>query len=345
MKTLTLLLTALLLFFPSAIYGKTKITSVSFHRADQDMGRLVVNFQKPLNERPSLTTREKIIQVLVPNSFVWPMIKKNIAVDEKLDMKIMAYQYTKDLVRVRAIFPHGIDNIKSDIKLVEKEKSMEILFPLVKEKVASVTKTPLKTAKKTPDTIEGYDESYLETLLNKKEIEKNEREDTVGLKLSGPEKAGTVSLPWYIGKFIFFLAVILLGFIGLVALLKRSVFAKRKLGLLYNTDIVEVLSKTYIAPKKSILAVKAYKQVILLGVDEKGMHFLTEIKSPINVLKDGEKNLAGDNFDTNIDDADRKDKEFNLKEILDKPATGKKEDKVKFSERIKNKVRGLKALQ
>ena len=55
----------------------------------------------------------------------------------------------------------------------------------------------------------------------------------------------------------------------------------------------------------------------------------------------GEKEITGDNFDTNINRASKNEKDFNLKKILDRPAKGE----VKFSERIKSKVRDLKALQ
>ena len=363
MKNFITILTIFLLSV--SLYGKTKITSVAFQKVDDNRGQLTVNFQEPLTKIPELTVKNKILQVLVPDSFVWPMIEKKVTVNKKHDTKIMAYQYTKNLVRVRAVFPYDINDIKSKVELVEKEKSMEVFFPIGGQKeVSSVSSTSAKNAN-------IYDEAYLENLLNDREISKMEnpkpdsdilkeksvqvQEDKVSLKMTGQEKNPGFSLPWYIGKFIVFLGAIILGFIGLVFLLKKSVFAKSRLGLLHNSNIIEVLNKTYISPKKSILAIKAYEQIILVGLDEKGMHFLTEIKNPTGLLKAGEKELAGDNFDTNVTDAAKSDKEFNLKEILDKPAGhGQKEsgihpavkvNKGKFSEKIKSKMRDLKSLQ
>ena len=360
----------IVVFFCLALEGwtKVKITSVDFEK-NSDMGKLIVNLKEPLERTPELSIRGKILQIVVPSSFVWPRIKKNVSIDKRYDAQILAYQYTKDNVRVRAVMPYDMSGLSSKVGIVEKEKAIEMFFPLIK-KITEKQNPPSSYIEKGSEI---YDESYLEKLLNDKEIAKMEEEhtssdiedgdieeeagDTVGMSMSAQEKTVDWSLFLYIAKFIGFLFLVLMIFFGLIKLLKKGVFNKGKLGFLNSTKVIEVLGKTYIAPKKSILTIRAYDQVFLLGLDEKGMHFLTEIRNKAEFLKEGEKQLVGSNFDTSFDSANVRQKDFNLKEILDKPADSnkknlgdflsldKKKEKVKFSEQIKNKVKDLKSLQ
>ena len=344
-------------FFSFSIWAdiKTKITSVSFEKI-RNMGKMSIYFQSPIVSTPELLIKDKIIQVAIPHAAVWPKIDKRVSVKKKFDTKIMAYQYTNDLARVRAVLPYSVKGDKSKISLVEKGKSIDLLFPIPSKKTVRATRLnsmPSKVSKEKSLQKDSYDESYLEKLLSDKEISKLEesdesqdgiedKDDVVNVRMSSPERKTNFSFLPYIFKVVFFLGIILLGLFVVVKILKKGIFNKSKLGFLSRTKVVEVLNKTYIAPKKSIITVKAHDQILLIGIDEKGMHFLTEIKNSVGLLKEGEKQLAGDNFDTNVQEATTKDKEFNLKEILDQPA---KNGGKKLSETIKNKVKNLKSLQ
>lgn len=355
----------IVLFLHSFFVGaKSKITSVDFSKKD-GVGKLSIHFQRLLTSTPEFEVRDKLIQVVVPASSVWPKIEKKVSIGRGNDLEISAYQYNKDIVRVRTVFPYSLKKDETKVSLIERGKSVDLFFPLptTSSSVSRVSK-------------DVYDESYLEELLSDQEIDKLEEgekvvenadppsdipanptetappmdEDQVALRMSadsaGEENTtGRFSFAPYIVKFASFLGLIFLGFFIVVKLLKKGVFNKGKLGFLSGTKVVEVLGKTYIAPKKSIMTIKAYDQVLLVGVDEKGMHFLTEIKNPIGFLKDGEREVVGDNFDTNVGRASLEDKKFNLKEILDKPAREEKRAMEKFSEKIKHKVRDLKSLQ
>ena len=324
--------------------ASSRITSVSFDKKDNN-GKMIIHLKTPMSSSPELVVKDKMIQVVVPNSSVWPKIHKRVSINKNLDTQILAYQYTKDTVRVRALLPYSIKGLDSKINLVEKGKSVELSFPIVSSKHKDVMAINTKVIDK--DT---YDESYLEKLLkdketaNVKEKKIKDKQDVVQVKMAAQDKRPYASMLPYIGKFAIFLSLLLLGFLIIVGILKKYIFNKGKLGFLNNTKIVEVLNKTYIGPKKSVLTLKAYEQILLIGVDEKGMHFLTEIKNPVGLLKEGERSLMGKNFDTNIEDANVKDKEFNIKEILDRPAEGQ-DNKVRFSEHIKNKVKEMKSLQ
>ena len=83
-------------------------------------------------------------------------------------------------------------------------------------------------------------------------------------------------------------------------------------------------------------------------------------------IKNGEKDEIGDNFDMNLDSAEKVGKEMKLKEVYtqsapepkareERPATldnfladapvKEVKDQVKFSDQIKNKIKGLRPLQ
>jgi len=157
-----------------------------------------------------------------------------------------------------------------------------------------------------------------------------------------------------------------------VALFKKGAFKKGKLGFLNSTKIVEVLNTTYIGPKRSLLLIRAHNQIFLVGSSEKGLHMISEVDGLSGIFKDGEKEISGSNFDTNLETAEQKNPTFKLKEFLnqdsvegddatenfalaavaqeldskDKEQSNKdKPVKVKFSQQIKNKVKDLKPLQ
>lgn len=240
-----------------------------------------------------------------------------------------------------------------------------------------------------------YDEKYLSELLNDKSetadvknefltdfpdkksnlkllSKLGEKKDQVTVKQSadalaesGEAKSGGFSLSKYIGKFVAFLSLILLGFFAIVHFFKKGVLRKGKFSFLKNNDLVTVLSTTYLAPKRSLMVVKAYNQVLLLGSSENGIHFLGEIDDLSGVLKQGEQEIAGNNFDTRLDQEvkksnsaknqnDQADSHIKIKEnitishnnALDKFLSNtKKNTKAVYKEKIQEKVKGLKSLQ
>ncbi|OFZ53871.1 MAG: hypothetical protein A2328_00655 [Bdellovibrionales bacterium RIFOXYB2_FULL_36_6] len=95
------------------------------------------------------------------------------------------------------------------------------------------------------------------------------------------------------------------------------------------------------------MLVKVHEQVLLLSSDERGLQFLTEVKNTTSLLKTGEEQITGSNFDTSLSAANLNTPSFSLKEelsantvkVADSPSV------VKFSEQIKSKVKSLKSLQ
>lgn len=216
-----------------------------------------------------------------------------------------------------------------------------------------------------------YDEEYLDYLLQKKAESKpsvvreeikpgNMLQDEVKTTQSSIEKKNdtiieekSFDVMTYIGKYIAFLGLILVGVYGLVLLFKKGVLKKGRLGFLNDTGLVSVLSTTYLAPKRSLLVVKIHHQVLLLGNSEAGLTYLSELKDVSDLLKEGEKKVAGGNFDTTIH-ALKKDEVASQIKLKENPfdgqsSSGQKEDvkkkKSSLSEQIKRKVKDLRPLQ
>ena len=149
-------------------------------------------------------------------------------------------------------------------------------------------------------------------------------------------------------KFLIFLVLVIAIFYGIVLFLKKSVLGKNKLGFLNSTKIVDVINTTYLSPKRTVMLVRAHKQVFLIGSSEKGLHALGELTDVAGLMKEGEKKVSGNNFDISLENVSNSSQEFSLKEMMEagKAEEEKKpEEKVKLREQIKNKVKGLKSLQ
>lgn len=181
------------------------------------------------------------------------------------------------------------------------------------------------------------------------------------------------SLTSYIGKFVAFLSLMVLGFYGVLTLFKKGVIKKGKLGFLHSTKLVEVISTTHVAPKRTLMMVKAHKQVFLISNTEDGMSLISEIQDVAGLIKTGEEEITGSNFDTNLYTANKRPKEFKLKEDtvadnyslddmlndntdgvgvdkFDAPALKSIEkapvkDQVRFSDQIKTKIKNMKQIQ
>ncbi len=377
MKKLVLLITFTLLVGSNA-FAKSKVRSIEYKSDRNQQGTLVIDLKGPLSETPELLVKDNMIQVSVPDSFVWPKIEKKISVKKDFDATVLAYQFNKETVRVRTMLPFSLKGKEAGVNVTLKDRQIVINFPRGKviQKVSN---------SKSSKSVTAYDETYLEELLkNKKTMQKEYgselapagttankartavKEDQVKMALSAQDKKSdnssksSFSVMSYIGKFVAFLGVVLLLFYGVVTLMRKGVMKKGKLGFLNNQKMVEVLSTTYVAPKKSVMMVRAHNQVFLVGSSDAGLQPLGEISDVSGLLKDGEKKVAGNNFDTSLFDADNGNKEFKLKDMTEAKteettdgnpslaallAENTIEEKVKLSDQIKNKVKNLKSFQ
>lgn len=254
-------------------------------------------------------------------------------------------------------------------KPVEAKKA-PVAAPVVEKKAEPVRE--LGGSKVSAVKKEELNEDYLNKLMNenkdapKAEVAKDEVKVGAAaparaeVKTEAPKVPGTDSFSFagYAAKFTIFLALVLGLFYGVVQVLKKGVFNKGKLGFLNNGKMIEVLSTTYVAPKKSLMIVKAHKQLFLVANSESGLQFLAEMKDTTGIIKEGEKVVTGTNFDLSMFTAEARDEAnstVTLKENImestpvsdETPLSriAKATDVVKFSEELKKKARKLKPIE
>src|SRR5690606_25564288 len=99
----------------------------------------------------------------------------------------------------------------------------------------------------------------------------------------------------------------------------------------------------------------AHNQVFLVSNTDSGIHPISEINDVAGLFKEGEKKIAGNNFDDSLglaNDNTASESKIKLKEnIMESNRQSsltdylEVKDKVKFSDQIKKKVKNLKPLQ
>ncbi len=354
-----------------------------------------VKLSANLSENPELSVVGKTIELKIPNARVSSKISKKIGT-----ILLTATQYDRNTVKVVANLPSSLKGQESLVSIVLKDNALDLSFPfseIAGRAPAIVTQTK-EANQNLAKSEEILDENYLKTLeaeeakkvtettakaenkieaqinntdrvkLTQSSVTKSETSVTNSSRASDETPKSSFSIATYVGKFVAFLGIILLGFYGVLTLFKKGVIKKGKLGFLNSTKLVEVLSTTHVAPKKSLIMVKAHKQVFLISNCENGMSLISEINDVTGLIKNGEAEITGTNFDTNLNSATKTNKEFRLKEdyvdyesldeMLNEPELGQNaetsasksitknpvKDTVKFSEQIKSKVKNLKQL-
>ncbi len=369
--------TLMLWTLASQAYGNVEIQKMDFNQKS-NMGTITVHFNGNLKDYPELKVIGKSIQVNIPNSKVKKNLERAVSFSSSLkDTQIRVYQTTPKTTRIKALLPFDISKRKNQVALTIKDNRVELAFPKVKVNLKKAPKFgTIVKKKKAKVKKEFLDESYLNSLLTIKDSKKKKKpvdttakkeviikpmnitaKDKVSSKQAAPSfvgKEGSFSLLEYGGKFVAFLGFVLLLFYGVITLMKKGFIKKGKLGFLNNADQISVINQTYIAPKKSLMLVRAHNQVFLVSNTDTGIHPISEIRDAAGLFKEGEKALSGMNFDTNLDEANKDEKIETKVKLKEDISESNKEsslssymnvkEKVKFSDQIKKKVKNLKPL-
>jgi flagellar biogenesis protein FliO len=355
-----------LTLFSFNVLAGVKITNVDFSTT-QDVAVMRIHYEGKLESNPQLNIEKNHVQVAVAKANVWPKIEKKTTLTNTDDTTLLAYQFDKNLTRVRAILPVSLVGKDNQVQLKSLPGILEVSFPKSSNGEAATVSKEEK---------EKYDESYLDQLAKEKGDIKAQNapfkapassNDEVKTIQSAPAKEvstekNSFSIAGYVGKFVAFLGVVLLLFWGVVQLMKKGVLGKGKLGFLNSANLVEVLSTTHIAPKRSLMLIKAHKQVFLIGQSESGMQFLSEINDTTGLFKQGEKAVTGTNFDSTLEKMDqdpKTEKRVKFKKMIEESdkananevaldnlvnSIDESEERVTFSDQLKKRVKGLKPL-
>ncbi len=381
----------LALTLTSVALAGVKVTSVEL-TTNGNHGYVNIALDGRSNDLPDIKVYGKIIEVTVANADGFNAIFKNVkgaqlsanSLNGKAVVKaVLPYDVSSDLVEVgfknsniEVIFPRG---------KVVKENTAALAAPVLapKEVIKPVLEKTLDQKAENKVAKDLLNEDYLNKLMKEENAPKagfaeanTVKADEINVKQAAIAKIETkiptkskhvpmaisssnnFSFAGYAAKFTIFLAVVLGLFYGVVQLLKKGVFSRGKLGFLNNTKMIEVLSTTYIAPKRSLMIVKAHKQIFLVANSETGFTFLSEMTDTSGLMKEGEKFVTGSNFDMNLGSAEKTEESemlIKLKENIMESSPVNEErglskiaiakDIVKFSDELKKKAKKLKPIE
>lgn len=390
-KMFTISLLALSL--SSVALAGVKVTSVDLTTSGTN-GFVNIALDGRTNELPDIRVYGKTIEVTLASSDGFNAIFKNVkgaqlsanSLNGKAVIKaVLPYDVASDSVdvgfknsNIEVVFPRG------KVTAAPKTAYEDAGTPKEKQPVKKVA--PVSASLENKVSKDLLNEDYLNKLMKEENAPKpavapvavvETKLDEVSVKQAAiiakvdtkiptqnknvPKVTGAsdnFSFAGYAVKFTLFLALVLGLFYGVVQLLKKGVFTKGKLGFLNNTKMIEVLSTTYIAPKRSLMIVKAHNQIFLVANSESGFTFLSEMTDTTGLIKAGEKHVTGTNFDTNLNSAeDREEAEMlvKLKENIMESTPFKEEkglskiavakDIVKFSDELKKKAKKLRPIE
>ncbi len=410
MKVKQLAFILFLLTSVSVMANETIVRGFELKSDKASENRLSIKVLGNLNDNPQMTVGKNTIEILIPNSRVATKIVRHFnesvitaTQEDRESVKVklvLPYSLSGKESLANITLKDGSIDINFPRLESGKVTTKNSRTPSVKEVQPKVTEALNAEAEK-------LDESYLSTLVkeneklakanhpemadaaNKKQAQVDTKldADRVNLTQSSVQKEtskvefnkseptkSNFSITSYIGKFVAFMSLMVFGFYGVLTLFKKGVIKKGKLGFLQNTKMVEVISTTHVAPKRSLMMVKAHKQVFLISNTEGGIQLISEIQDVSGLIKTGEEEITGSNFDTNLYKAARTEKEFKLKEdtiadnytlddMLSEDFTSSSEleegttsaaksiakapvkDQVKFSDQIKTKLKNMKQIQ
>lgn len=338
-----------------------KVTSLDL-RTSATNGHISISTEGRSRELPDMVVNGKTIEITLTDADAFNDIIKNIRGTELSAKNLNG----KAVVKIN--LPYSVN--PETVNLGWKNKNIEVVFPRVKTAVKALPVVQAKAENQVAK--EALNEDYLNSLMTNdkvvrrdsdapaptkpegKKIEKVNQAVSVKAAALSRDKKESFSFAGYAAKFTVFLALVLGLFYGVVQLLKKGVFRRGKLGFLNNSKMIEVLSTTYVSPKRSLMIVKAHKQIFLVANSENGLEFLSEMKDTAGLIKEGEKFITGSNFDTNLGVAEdvQDNSEIKLKEdITTSTPVGEKslskatKDIVKFSDELKKKAKKLKPIE
>lgn len=364
----------LLILASFGVQAGVKVTSLDLKTSGPN-GFVNIAIDGRSSDIPDFKVNGKVIEVTLGDAEAFSAISKNVR------GAILTANLLNGKAVIKAVLPYEVSPDK--VNLGWKNKNIEIIFPrgvITKEEtghpVAAKSAIPKKEENKVLAKVESkvakesLNESYLNDLVKEDRAQSAAvvpvKGDEIKVKQAAFAKTEVTpavsksndnfSFAGYAAKFTIFLALVLGLFYGVVQLLKKGVFNRGKLGFLNNSQMIQVLSTTYVAPKRSLMVVKAHNQIFLVANSESGLTFLSEMTDTSGLIKEGEKQVTGTNFDLNLGSAEitTSDSAFKLKENINEssPLPAEKgisslsaKDIVKFSDELKKKAKKLKPIE
>lgn len=353
------------LFTQMALAG-VKVSTINYETKGKN-SVLKIAVEGKSNDLPEISVKDQLIEVSLGEAENFKSINK------KIEGVTLTAKSSKGKAVVWAKLPFNVKD--GEVNLGWKNNQVEITFPtgkMIEEKKTVVAAVAAPVAKKVIATKEALNEDYLNKITKQNERKEARQEvkkvakvadvknDTVSTVQSSVEQVkspainNSFSFAGYAAKFTLFLAIVLGAFYSVVTIFKKGVFNKGKMGFLNNSQLIEVLNTTYISPKKSLSLIRAHKQIFLVANSDSGVNLISEITDTTGLIKEGEREITGTNFDLKLEDANTVNSEIKLKEDIhsSSPIEEKSrmeklvtKDIVRFSDELKKKAKKLKPIE
>lgn len=407
------LIPLLTLIVSSAFAADITVESADIKAAKKNESRLIIKHSGVLKSNPKINVVDNKLTLTIPEADLKTQVNANkmetaigasmtasneVVINLDLPYSLKGKESSVTIALKDNAIEVNYPKLKSEKKEIKKET--------ISRAPSVVKETPVVAKVEDDKEALKFDENYLEALTKKEEVkvetkkaigpaegkvavaatvlENKDKSDKVGFTQSAVtkkeetknnESSGAISVAGYVGKFVVFLTLMIGALYGVLMMFKKGVIKKGKLGFLNSTNLVEVLNTTHIGPKRNLMMVRAHKQVFLIANSETGVQLISEVKDITGLMKTGEAELTGSNFDINLNDANKFEKEFKLKEVqkstfsddyalsslddlLDDTVSERPsktsaaasldrspiEDQVRISDLVKNKVKNLKQL-
>ena len=360
-------LSAILALIATAIaHAGVNVTGLDW-KAEGNQGRFTVTLSSPMQTTPDWDVNGGRFAVTIPGARIEKNTVKNIA-----GARLAAANTTRGVLATLTLTNAAIQ--ENQVSLMVRDGKIEVTTkttsiardPIVtKNDSSKSSRSPAIDPKKSVVSKNDLGEDYLKKIENEvlaqnqaeqklsdKKDAANLAKDEIASSQAAPKRESNFSFVGYAGKFVAFLGFVLVFFWGVVQLMKKGVLSKTKLGFLNNSQLVSVLSTTYVGPKRAILLVKAHNQAFLVSSSESGMSFIAEVKDVPGLVKQTEREISPEgNFDDNVEVASSSEM-AGLKEKIDiyqsqavEEKSSVQKDIVRFSDELKKKVKNLKSLQ
>jgi flagellar biogenesis protein FliO len=370
------------------VNANNSIKKIELLSSSSQEGQLVLELNGTIKDFPDLTVENNKVFVFLPHTVNNSLTTINKKLGSSEDQSTLVSNKWNGGTRLELKFPFDLSKHAEKASISLLDKKVIVKFPLLNSEkshltsLISVNKNDAK-AENRVDSINSFEKKSNHIALKSKNDEQmlNEIEkdlsvqmktndtnlgDEVTTKSSGllatkkSSDKNQFNISTYFMKFSAFIGGLLLFLFIFLKFFKKGFVSRGKLGFLEKTEQLMILNTTHIGPKKSLILVKSGEQIFLVGATENSINLISELKSSGQMVKNMEREVAGDNFDDSflaVEKADHLDEKILYDKIKMKEDITQSNQRsalsdylqvketIKFSDQIRKKVKSLKPLQ
>ncbi len=299
-------------FAAASLGGFNRLNDINAYNSKEGI-RFYINFTKPIENYSGPVFYEKSIQIDFPNAYLHPS-KRSFQIGDELIKEILAYQYKKDVVRVRFVLTRSQYDLDNNFTIDTKQKGVifslkypsdplsklletgapapaKVKKPVAKAKPIKKMKA-IKKAKasiKKTSSSEAYSGgaplpgSLLDSVETTEPEQKTKKENSDSGKLEFTTGENTPDL-FSTGVKIYGTLFVVLALLFIIVYFVKNYFFKG-ITALHGEKLVDVIATNHIGAKKAISLVEVAGELIVLGISNNHISMLTRIEDEETIKK------------------------------------------------------------